>query len=123
MHLVYWLLQVGEWFDRKASPFQDQTALRQEDGCDCEIDAELVVAVVGEESGAGGYAAEVAVGLARDASAAGHDVGRPIERYVGLPACATGEVCDRFAERCFGSARYRLLGATEGRTPNRGRTL
>lgn len=66
-----------------------------------------VGAVPEEEYGAGGYAAEVADGVARDASAAGP----------GMRNCVAGEVCDRFAERCLGSARYGLLGATGGRPP------
>lgn len=83
--------------------------------CKREIGAELVGALVTEDSGPGTSAAEVADGLTRDASAATSAISRCVERSAGLRDCVTsGGKCDCFAERRFGSARFGLLELLEG---------
>lgn len=79
------------------------------------MDAGLVGAVAKEASRAGRYAAGVADGRARDASAAGWEIGRWVDRSAELRGSVTVEVFYRFAEPCFGSARYELLGASASR--------
>lgn len=80
--------------------------------------ADIAAVLVEEDVGHGIPAAEVAAGLTRDASAAGSELAGIVVLIAELKNCVTDEeVGDRFAERCFGSARYGLLGATGGRPP------
>ena len=81
-----------------------------------------VGAPVKEGSASGISATEVVEGLTRVFPAIESDMSKFVERIVDSRSCVTrDELYVRFADRCLGSARYGLLGATGGRPPTEAR--